>query len=577
MKLRLVVSAISYTTLLISASVSSIALSQEFLPDVGSDQSEIDGGFLSGTGGTQKVYRSEGSTAQDRVFGADSVDALTRQLSKARGGADIAATLVEISSSVDEAGGNTSAWFEQRIGGLRVYGSYAKTVLSDSGELLFSAQKLAPALNALGKSPRINSRDALNAVINANHPNAKITTRINLEGNTERFAKGDYFFKAPSVERVFFYQNNILEYGYLVENWSGAENLLYETLVDGNDSDRIRFYNRHPDASNARTRRTPSRWTTGTQNQLQLQGPNVRAYLDRDANNIPDASGAVITDGLFTGSANLSQAPTTRQNQRAAIQNLFYWNNFIHDYLEPRGFDSGNGHFEGSDPVLAEAQDGSSFNNANFATPSVGSPRMQMFLWNRTNPNRDGDLDSDVIWHEYGHGVTWRMVGDMRGDVAGALGEGNSDALAILFTNNDRVGEYSLNNANGIRSNRYGAHRETLGDYNRLRGVHRNGEIYAAALWRLRIEYRSAGIRNKGDLIRDIIQGYRFTPSRPTYIEMRDGLLQAAPAARDCLIWRAFARKGMGTGAQMSETVDSRGDTTRVTVRENFDLPSACR
>jgi extracellular elastinolytic metalloproteinase len=28
---------------------------------------------------------------------------------------------------------------------------------------------------------------------------------------------------------------------------------------------------------------------------------------------------------------------------------------------------------------------------------------------------RDGDLDSDIVWHEYGHGLTWRMIGRMEG------------------------------------------------------------------------------------------------------------------------------------------------------------------
>ena len=74
----------------------------------------------------------------------------------------------------------------------------------------------------------------------------------------------------------------------------------------------------------------------------------------------------------------------------------------------------------GNDPLNAEAQDGGALNNANFATPPDGErPRMQMYLWNTATPNRDGDLDSDIVYHEYGHGLTWRMIGDMSG-VTGA-------------------------------------------------------------------------------------------------------------------------------------------------------------
>ena len=71
----------------------------------------------------------------------------------------------------------------------------------------------------------------------------------------------------------------------------------------------------------------------------------------------------------------------------------------------------------------AEAQDNANGNsrcNANFATPTDGgNPRMQMFLCNNTNPQRDGDFDNGVIVHEYGHGISIRQVG----------GPGNSSCL----------------------------------------------------------------------------------------------------------------------------------------------------
>jgi hypothetical protein len=38
----------------------------------------------------------------------------------------------------------------------------------------------------------------------------------------------------------------------------------------------------------------------------------------------------------------------------------------------------------------------------------------------------DGDLDADIVFHEYGHGLTWRMIGGMSGPLAGAIGEGAS-------------------------------------------------------------------------------------------------------------------------------------------------------
>ncbi|UOK42910.1 MULTISPECIES: T9SS-dependent M36 family metallopeptidase [Flavobacterium] len=81
----------------------------------------------------------------------------------------------------------------------------------------------------------------------------------------------------------------------------------------------------------------------------------------------------------------------------AALTNLFYMNNIMHDLWYQYGFDERNKNFQmanygrggtGNDAVNAEAQDGSqasppNLNNANFSTPAEGQkPRMQMYLWN---------------------------------------------------------------------------------------------------------------------------------------------------------------------------------------------------
>ena len=47
-------------------------------------------------------------------------------------------------------------------------------------------------------------------------------------------------------------------------------------------------------------------------------------------------------------------------------------------------------------------------------------------------PQIDGDFDSDIVYHEYGHGLTWRIIGGMSGVLAGAIGEGASDVVAFL-------------------------------------------------------------------------------------------------------------------------------------------------
>ena len=93
----------------------------------------------------------------------------------------------------------------------------------------------------------------------------------------------------------------------------------------------------------------------------------------------------------FNFTPNFNNSPTGGNNQNFAITNLFYWNNIMHDISYQYGFDEVSGNFQannlgrggaGNDYVFADAQDGSSSNNANFSTPADGNnPRMQMFLF----------------------------------------------------------------------------------------------------------------------------------------------------------------------------------------------------
>lgn len=121
------------------------------------------------------------------------------------------------------------------------------------------------------------------------------------------------------------------------------------------------------------------------------RGNNVHAYEDVNNNDgnppgfSPDGTSALDFDFPY------SNTGTVAANQDAAITNLFYMNNMMHDVWYHYGFDEAAGNFQENnygrggtpgDYVQAEAQDGGGTNNANFATPPDGSrPTMQMFLW----------------------------------------------------------------------------------------------------------------------------------------------------------------------------------------------------
>ncbi len=121
------------------------------------------------------------------------------------------------------------------------------------------------------------------------------------------------------------------------------------------------------------------------------RGNNVWAKEDTLGNNSTTTAYSPNggTDLLFDYPYGLDAGP--RPNLNAAITNLFFWNNTIHDVFYHYGFDEESGNFQaknytnlglGKDFVYAEAQDGSGTDNANFATPVDGlNPRMQMYLW----------------------------------------------------------------------------------------------------------------------------------------------------------------------------------------------------
>ncbi len=127
----------------------------------------------------------------------------------------------------------------------------------------------------------------------------------------------------------------------------------------------------------------------------QTRGNNVFAYADIAAGNgysmNTDPIGVATADSFdFTYDFNADPQANLTQ-QRAAVTQLFYDNNFFHDWYYDDGFNEQSYNAQtsnlgrggnGNDPLLAEAQDYSGRNNANMSTPSDGaSPRMQMYVF----------------------------------------------------------------------------------------------------------------------------------------------------------------------------------------------------
>lgn len=125
-------------------------------------------------------------------------------------------------------------------------------------------------------------------------------------------------------------------------------------------------------------------------------GNNVDAFADivtPDDFQAGDVRPTLSGTNSFDRTYNTSAAPNVSTDQiMASVTNLFYMNNYLHDWFYDSGFDEISGNAQsnnfgrggaGNDSIIAEGQDFAAFNNANMSTPADGGrPRMRMYVFN---------------------------------------------------------------------------------------------------------------------------------------------------------------------------------------------------
>ena len=320
------------------------------------------------------------------------------------------------------------------------------------------------------------------------------------------------------------------------------------------------------------------------------RGNNVFAQADRFALDLgvgPRPDGG--TDLIFDFPFEIGEDPAAYTD--AAVTNLFYWNNVLHDIHYEYGFDEVSGNFQfnnfgkggfGTDQVIANAQSGADVgiaNNANFGTPPDGQqPTMNMFVFDIGGP-RDSDFDSGIITHEYGHGVSNRLTGGpanagaLSRDESGGMGEGWSDWWALMLTQQpgDSAEDARFSGTHvlvepedtgpGIRNwpysfdmtvnpLTYARFNSTIGwpdapNSNGVPGfeVHNAGEIWASALWDLNwllingdgdripaMEFDSDLYHGSGGnnlAMQLVMDGLKIQPPNPTMLDGRNAILAA--------------------------------------------------
>lgn len=376
-------------------------------------------------------------------------------------------------------------------------------------------------------------------------------------------------------------------------------------------------------------------------------GNAVEAGLDRVS---PDGIDATVTgSGTRSFVFNYNPAPGIPapgddplgvEYQKGIVTQLFYTTNRYHDEMYLLGFTEAARNFQadnfgrggsGADRVSAQAQDYGGTNNANFSSPADGSRgRMQMYIWTPPTPDRDGDLDADIVIHELTHGTSNRLHGNSSGlgtNMARGMGEGwgdfyghallsePSDPLDGVYTTGgyatlnlrtgapfSSTGNYyygirrfpkAIMSATGGAANR--PHNPmTFGDidarrYNINDGafapafpvslvdqVHAAGEVWSTALWEARaklIERLGAAEGNRKAL-QYVTDGMKLAPLNPTFLSERDAIIAAAQASGTAGevadLWSGFAKRGMGVAA----TVSAGTGAANARTVESFDVPN---
>src|SRR5882724_2506244 len=180
----------------------------------------------------------------------------------------------------------------------------------------------------------------------------------------------------------------------------------------------------------------------------QTIGNNVEAYADLVAPDGFTAAGDFHADitspNSFDYTYNTALGPQTSLNQqKAAIVQLFFMNNFLHDWYYDSGFDEAAGNAQTNnfgrggvqnDNIRAEGQDFSGRNNANMSTPADGGrPRLQMFVFDGNAAHALTANAPTAIARTYPNGVA--AFGPLAFDTTAPVVQANPPDGCLAFTN----------------------------------------------------------------------------------------------------------------------------------------------
>jgi len=215
----------------------------------------------------------------------------------------------------------------------------------------------------------------------------------------------------------------------------------------------------------------------------------------------------------------------------------------------------------------------------------------------------DGSLDNGVITHEFGHGISNRLTGGPNNssclDNAEQGGEGWSDYFALMLTikpgdvgtTGRGMGTYvegQLPSGSGIRRYPYSTDMsidpETYAYLAQSGEAHDVGEVWCTVLWEMSWALIDQygfdpdwyhGTSGNNVAMQLVIEGCKLQPCNPGFLDARDAILAADDnlygGIHKCLIWTAFAKRGMGANASQGDA-NTAGDETA-----DYNLPPSCQ